>query len=134
MGATYCRTTFAFDFGQLADPLLGPSRLPSDPKVDASGKRARLHCVNWYGAHMKQMVMNGLDAAPLEDIAGNVSDLGFNCVRLPYSIEMLSDSAVVPHPRETLAANRDLQGTTGVHLGKLHGLRAPELMLEERLL
>ena len=55
--------------------------------VDTTGSRLKLACVNWYGAHMEGHVVNGLDKQPVESIAKTISDLGFNCIRLPFSLE-----------------------------------------------
>ena len=35
--------------------------------VDSTGKRVKLSCVNWYGAHMEGFVVNGLDVRPVTD-------------------------------------------------------------------
>ena len=55
--------------------------------VDNSGARVKLACVNWYGAHMEGHVVNGLDKQPIASIAATIRELGFNCVRLPFSLD-----------------------------------------------
>jgi len=46
--------------------------------MDSNGQRVKLACVNWYGAHMEDMVVNGLDRQPIANIAGKIAELGFN--------------------------------------------------------
>jgi len=55
--------------------------------VDAQGNRVKLACTNWYGAHLKTFVQNGLDKRSPNMISAGIAALGFNCVRLSYSVE-----------------------------------------------
>jgi hypothetical protein len=59
-----------------------------------SGLRVKLACVNWYGFQLEGLVLNGLDRQPLEKIAQKVADLGFNCVRLVYSLDVIYKNPV----------------------------------------
>ena len=36
---------------------------------------------------MERYVVNGLDLVDINEIAKGIADKGFNCVRLPYSLE-----------------------------------------------
>ena len=54
--------------------------------LDASGQRVKLRCVNWAG-HMEANVPEGLHKQSVDSIADRIRDLGFNCVRLTYSID-----------------------------------------------
>ncbi|CAE8610017.1 unnamed protein product, partial [Polarella glacialis] len=77
--------------------------------VGTSGRRAHMACVNWYGAAQRQMVMNGLDRQPPAVIAARIVELGFNCVRFPFNLEMLFVSQPsVPNPGVVLAAAPEL--------------------------
>ena len=90
-----------------------PLRTAGRRVVGRSGTALHLACVNLYGAHLKQMVTNGLDVQPLQNISARIVELGFNCVRLPFSSELvLTNRSHVPHPRQSLAANEDLQALT----------------------
>ena len=44
--------------------------------MDSDMTRVKLVCVNWYGAHMEDMVVNGLDRQPIEKIAATIADFG----------------------------------------------------------
>ncbi|KAH9309656.1 hypothetical protein KI387_037567 [Taxus chinensis] len=57
---------------------------------EASGRRVKLgSCVNWVG-HLQAGLPEGLNQQPISSIATNITSLGFNCVRLTYSIHMLT--------------------------------------------
>ena len=57
--------------------------------VDESGKRVKLHCVNW-SSHINSMVAEGLDLIPLKDLVAEIKDLGFNCVRYTWATHMFT--------------------------------------------
>ncbi|CAK0830202.1 unnamed protein product [Prorocentrum cordatum] len=78
--------------------------------VDASGQRVRFACVNWYGAQMEQMAPNGLNHQRVERIAAIIVGHGFNCVRLPFSLDVVfTNRSSVPSPHTSLRANPDLK-------------------------
>lgn len=81
--------------------------------VDQTNKVVQLGCVNWYGAHMEAFVVNGLDAQKVDTITTNIVSLGFNCVRLPYSTELLIANPVITNT-STLAANLELLGKDAI--------------------
>ncbi|XP_059639248.1 glycosyl hydrolase 5 family protein-like [Cornus florida] len=56
---------------------------------DKTGSRLKLTCVNWPG-HVHVMIPEGLQKKPLNQIAANITSMGFNCVRLTYAIYMLT--------------------------------------------
>ena len=78
--------------------------------VDAHGRRVRLAGVNWYGAHEDDGVVSGLERTGRVQLARTIARLGFNSVRLPFSLWMTEQAA--PVPDEYLAANPDLSGAT----------------------
>jgi endoglucanase len=78
--------------------------------VDARGQRVRLAGVNWYGAHEDLGVPPGLERTDRRALARRIADIGFNSVRLPFSLWMTEQTA--PVPERYLAANPDLAGAT----------------------
>jgi endoglucanase len=78
--------------------------------VDAHGRRVRLAGVNWYGAHEDDGVVSGLERTGRFQLARTIARLGFNSVRLPFSLWMTEQAT--PVPDEYLAANPDLSGST----------------------
>ena len=82
--------------------------------VDSAGNRVKFSCVNWYGAHMEGFVVNGLDVRPVDDIAQTIASLGFNCIRLPFSLEQFYDNPIVEASR--LSANPSLVGLSSLEV------------------
>ena len=67
-----------------------------------------------YGAHMENLVVNGLDTQPMASIAAKISELGFNCVRLPFALDTFFLDPVIPEA--VLAANPELIGQTAMQI------------------
>ena len=61
-----------------------------------TGVRVRLRCVNWYGAHQELFVVGGLELRSVSELTNSIKSTGANCVRIPYSIEMVKYNPVVP--------------------------------------
>eukprot|EP00435_Cladocopium_sp_Y103_P011537 s1132_g3.t1 len=82
--------------------------------VDTSNNTVRLRCVNWYGAHMQDMVA-----------------LGFNCVRLPYSLEMHLDEADRRPGAKVLAANPQFLNMSVMQIfdATIHALEEARIMV-----
>lgn len=100
-----------FDESLKLPPL--PLRAEGAMIVDATGARFRLKAVNWAGGHVNG-APDGLDRAPLEVIARRVRTLGFNAVRLTWSVKSLQNNFV---PDQTLVdANPRLRGMTSMQL------------------
>jgi endoglucanase len=78
--------------------------------VDANGRRVKLAGVNWYGAHEDLGIPAGLEFVHRTTLAATIAGLGFNSVRLPFSLWMTARAA--PAPARYLAANPDLDGAT----------------------
>ena len=75
-----------------------------------SGKRVKLACLNWYGAHFGDPVVNGLDRAPAKMIVENFKSLGFNCIRLTYALDTIYQET--PIKPERVSNNTELVGKT----------------------
>lgn len=60
--------------------------------VDENGSRVKLACVNW-ASHVDIMVAEGLNKKPVDDITANIRAMGFNCVRLTWSLFMFTNSS-----------------------------------------
>ncbi|KAG5001138.1 hypothetical protein JHK87_022210 [Glycine soja] len=57
--------------------------------VEESGKRMKMHCVNW-SSHLNSMLGEGLDLISLKDLIGEIKKLGFNCVRYTWATHMFT--------------------------------------------
>ena len=72
--------------------------------VDSKGAHVRLSCVNW-PTHMETMLPEGLHHNSANNIAALVAQMGFNCVRLSYSIDF---ALLIPNPASTPTARQSL--------------------------
>eukprot|EP00928_Gymnodinium_smaydae_P035653 TRINITY_DN25054_c0_g3_i1.p1 TRINITY_DN25054_c0_g3~~TRINITY_DN25054_c0_g3_i1.p1 ORF type:complete len:753 (-),score=51.21 TRINITY_DN25054_c0_g3_i1:154-2412(-) len=85
-----------------------PLRVVGGNMVGQSGHIVRLRGVNWYGAHMPQLVNNGLEILSVAQMCQVILNLGFNHVRIGYSTEMLIKNPEVD--QRLIAANPALAG------------------------
>lgn len=79
-----------------------------DMIVNNDGLEVNLNCANWKGSQMETYVPYGLDKAPIDYIAKSISAFGFNCVRLPYSLELFFDNPIIVD--ENVSKNSELKG------------------------
>jgi hypothetical protein len=63
--------------------------------VDAHGHSFRLNCVNWFGEEQFNMIPDGLDQTPIATITSEISSLGYNCVRLPWTNQTWEANPVI---------------------------------------
>lgn len=94
--------------------ITGPLSTNGRYIVDARGRRVRLAGVNWYGAHEDDGVAAGLERTGRRALAGRIASLGFNSVRLPFSLWMTEQTT--PVPDRYLTANPDLSGATPLQI------------------
>lgn len=92
----------------LFDPALWPLSASSRFIVNANRERQKLACINWHGAYLKNYVVGGLSYWPLDTIAARIRDVGFNCVRLPYSTEGVLDNP--PINNSDVSKNPEFKG------------------------
>jgi endoglucanase len=76
--------------------------------VDRSGRRVKLACVNWSGAHMCRHTVSGLEFRKLADMCREVRSWGFNGIRLTFSLQLFFKNPVIPE--KYLTANPELLG------------------------
>jgi len=101
-------------FGQVAEAMAAP--LPSGylhtqgaQIRDTNNNPVRLAGVNWYGFDCNSMVPGGLNYQTLDHICQKVANLGFNLIRLPYSVQAVKSN---PPIHNYLEANPGLRGLT----------------------
>ncbi|CAN0929322.1 Glycosyl hydrolase 5 family protein [Linum grandiflorum] len=59
----------------------------------ASGRRVKLACVNLV-SHLEPLLAEGLSKLPIEALAGKITSLGFNCVRLTWPIHLVTNDSL----------------------------------------
>ena len=96
---------FAFVVNAEYNNKVSAEQLPLSVKgryvVDSSGNRVKLACVNWYGAEELDFVVGGLQWQTISTISGLISSYGFNCIRLPFSLELIDKNPVIKMARFT---------------------------------
>jgi len=83
--------------------------------VNEQGNRVRLTCVNWYGADQKDFVVGGLQWQTIQFVSKYIRDLNFNCIRLPWSVEMYVTNPIINNST-ILAKEPSLLGTTALNI------------------
>ncbi len=62
--------------------------------LDRNGKTVILSGVNWFGLETETHAPHGLWARDYKDLVAQIKTMGYNFIRLPYSIQMMKDSKV----------------------------------------
>ncbi|OKH46046.1 glycoside hydrolase [Calothrix sp. HK-06] len=79
--------------------------------IDAKGKTVLLQGVNWFGMETETHVPHGLWSRDYKEMLSQIKSLGYNTIRLPYSVEALrSDS--ISAVNYTIGSNKELEGKT----------------------
>jgi endoglucanase len=82
--------------------------------VDASGHAVKIAAVNWFGLETSSFAPQGLWAQSYQTMMKQMVSLGFNTIRLPFSLQLLN-SASVPNGID-YTKNPDLQGLNGLQV------------------
>ncbi len=82
--------------------------------VDANGTPVQLTGVNWFGLETETAVPHGLWARNWESMMEQMADLGFNTIRLPFSIAGTQPGRMPTSINYSL--NPDLQGLTSLEV------------------
>jgi aryl-phospho-beta-D-glucosidase BglC (GH1 family) len=82
--------------------------------VSASGTPVKIAAVNWYGLETTSFAPQGLWAQSYQTMMKQMVSLGFNTIRLPFSLQLL-DPASMPNGID-FSKNPDLQGLNGLQV------------------
>ncbi len=80
--------------------------------VDANGRQVILTGINWFGLETSSYAPHGLWARNWESMLDQISELGFNTIRLPYSNQLFEPSSI-PNGIN-IELNPDLDGLSGL--------------------
>ena len=100
-----------FDLPLLAGRIM--ARIPSwlhaqgTTMENDAGAPVHLDGLNWYGAEQQDFVVGGLDYQSYQTILQNISRLGYNSIRLPFSNQLVEQNPIVS---AHLGANPELAG------------------------
>jgi endoglucanase len=83
--------------------------------VDAQGKVVTLRGVNWFGLETENHAPHGLWARDYGEMLAQIKGLGYNVIRLPYSVQGLQDKQVTGIDFR-IGRNRELEGKTPIEV------------------
>lgn len=82
--------------------------------VRGAGETVRLRSINWFGAESDVFCPHGLWVRGYKSIADQIKAMGFNCVRLPFSGDLLAAGRSVPTGVINMELNPDLDGKSAI--------------------
>ena len=71
-----------------------PLRTSGAKIVDRDGRTVVLQGVNWFGFETSNHVVHGLWTRDLDDVMGQIRRMGFNTIRLPFSLQALASDSI----------------------------------------
>lgn len=84
--------------------------------VDGGGRPVRLRSINWFGAESDVFCPHGLWARGYWGIVEQIKAMGFNCIRLPFSGDLLTDGRGVPNGVINFEYSPDLAGKSAIEV------------------
>ncbi|NJR50205.1 MAG: cellulase family glycosylhydrolase [Leptolyngbyaceae cyanobacterium CSU_1_3] len=106
-----CSTQPPIDMAEAAIAIQPPLSTRGADIVDATGRSVLLRGVNWFGLETEAHTPHGLWLRDYKEMLGQIKSLGYNTIRLPYSVQGLRESKVSGINFD-LGSNRELQGKT----------------------
>ena len=83
--------------------------------VDARGKRIILQGVNWFGMETETHAPHGLWKRDYKEMLAQIKKLGYNLIRLPYSVQALR-SEDISGIDFSIGSNQELEGKTPIEI------------------
>lgn len=109
---TVCLSTMFNWLGTAATATIQPPLSTKGAQiVDATGQTVLLRGVNWFGIETELQVPHGLWARDYKEMLAQIKRLGYNVIRLPYSVQGLRASGI-NGVDFSIGSNKDLQGKT----------------------
>ncbi|MGB0564376.1 MAG: glycoside hydrolase family 5 protein, partial [Spirulinaceae cyanobacterium] len=95
--------------------ILPPLSTQGSQIMDANGRGVLLRGVNWFGIETETHSPHGLWARGYKEMLQQMADLGYNIIRLPYSVQTLRSQSV-SGINFSIGSNRELQGKTPLEI------------------
>jgi endoglucanase len=100
---------------EAALPIQPPLSTRGAEIVDVTGRSVALRGVNWFGIESELQSPHGLWLRDYKEMLAQIKSLGYNVIRLPYSVQALR-GASVSGINFDLGSNRELQGKTPIEV------------------
>jgi endoglucanase len=97
-----------FSLANPADKIQLPLSTRGAQIIDASGKPVLLRGVNWFGLETEMHAPHGLWSRDYKDMLAQMKGLGYNLIRLPYSVQGLREPGT-SGINFSLGSNRELE-------------------------
>ncbi len=110
-GASISNATIGSGFAAAGPGTLLPSGYLSTSGgtiVDSQGQSVVINAINWFGMETSEAAPQGLDTVSYQSTMQQMVSLGFNAIRIPFSLESLSPTSIPDAIDYTL--NPDLKG------------------------
>ncbi len=107
---------------QAASSTSTPLSTQNEKIIDAQGNRVLLRGVNWFGFETDTHIPHGLWARDYKSMIAQMKQLGYNTIRLPYSVQALKSSNI-SSVAYSIGSNNDFNGKTP--------LQAMDLIIQE---
>lgn len=96
---------------QVTTSITTPLSTKGSQIIDATGKQVLLRGVNWFGMETDTHVPHGLWVRDYKDMLAQIKKLGYNVIRLPYSVQALRSSNISAIDF-SIGNNKDFWGKT----------------------
>ncbi|NEQ19019.1 MAG: glycoside hydrolase family 5 protein [Microcoleus sp. SIO2G3] len=110
-----CSPSFVNQFdmatSEVATTIVPPLSTRGSAIIDARGRVVLLRGVNWFGMELKEHTPHGLWARDYKQMLAQIKSLGYNVIRLPYSVQALR-SRDISGVDFYIGSNKDFQGKT----------------------
>ena len=104
-------TSFQSNASVAATTIVPPLSAQKSQIIDSTGKVVLLQGINWFGMEVSTHAPHGLWVRDYKQMLAHIKSLGYNLIRLPYSVEALKSSHI--HGVDfTIGANAELHGKT----------------------
>ncbi|MET7483427.1 cellulase family glycosylhydrolase [Streptomyces sp. NPDC005538] len=84
--------------------------------LDAAGQPVRIAGINWFGFETANYVVHGLWSRDYKSMIDQMTSLGYNTIRLPYSDDIFKPSTVPNSIDFSNGKNTDLQGLNSLQI------------------
>lgn len=105
------RKPFDIGISEAASTIVFPLSTRGSQIVDAKGRVIVMRGVNWFGMELKEHAPHGLWVRDYKQMLAQMKTLGYNVIRLPYSVQALR-SPDISGVDFSIGANKDLYGKT----------------------
>jgi endoglucanase len=96
-------------------PLQVPLSTSEANIIDRNGKTVLLRGVNWFGIETENHAPHGLWARGYQEMLQQIKSLGYNTIRLPFSVQMLSEDKLKGIDY-SIGSNRALAGKSPIEV------------------